>query len=534
MSGQVIECKSCGHLNDPGVQFCENCHAFLEWQGTRRSTDKPQSAVTVTLDGRPQQVVPGATAECRVRVRNEGTIVDEFRLEVVGGAAAWAKVDPPVLRLFPHSGDVARVTFSPPRSPSVSAGPTRYGVKVTSTVSPDAYTVENDLVDVAAFEDWSADLQPRSSRGEGAVSHAVRVQNRGNVPLQVAVSAQPGGDGIAIEGVPASLTVPPGEAAEAKLIVRPLQPAPPESERTHPFQAVVESLEGRRVTLDGAMVQRGRALRVEWYARLVPPSWRASGPVEHQVQVLNRGEEPITVGLHAQDPTGALAFQLSAPSLTVAPGAEAEAVLQVSPREALRRGAEQQRPFRVVATGPANQQTAMDGLLVQVKPGREVERTRGGWWRWGLAAVLLAILIGGGAAFALNRGGDTGGGGGGGGTPVHLSVLDEIGTSRCETAETVQVSIDGQDRGTLNVDNKGRTDATLKVTVNGAGSHDYQLTATGTFNVQGRTFQIHDGGSGKIDASDGSQFTVEVDEKVLPAGRCPAPGGKWPLLLRKQ
>jgi hypothetical protein len=537
MSGQAIECKSCGHLNDPGAQFCVSCHAFLEWQGTRRSADKAQSAVTVTLEGRPQQVVPGATAECRVRVRNEGTIVDEFRLEVVGGAAAWAKVDPPVLRLFPHSGDVARVTFSPPRTASVGAGPTRYGVKVSSTVSPDAYTVENDLVDVAAFEDWSAELRPKSSRGEAAVAHTVRVENRGNVPLQVAVSAQPGGDGVAVEGVPASLTVPPGQSAEARLTVRPTQAAAPQSERTHPFQAVVESLEGRRVTLDGAMVQSGRALRVEWYARLVPPSWRASGPVEHRVQVLNRGEEPITVGLQVQDPTDALAFQLSPPSLTVAPGAEAEATLEVAPREALRRGPEQQRPFRVVATGPANQQTAMDGLLVQVRPGKEVERAGGGWWRWALAAVLLAALIGGGVAFAASRIGDQGGGGGGGGggsTPVQASVTDEIGTSRCETAETVQVTIDGQDRGTLNVDNRGRTDATLKATLNGAGSHDYQLTATGTFNVQGRTFQIHDGGSGKIDVADGSRFTVEVDERVLPANRCPAPGGKWPLLLKKQ
>jgi hypothetical protein len=273
---------------------------------------------------------------------------------------------------------------------------------------------------------------------------------------------------------------------------------------------------------------------VEWYARLVPPSWRAAGTVEHRVQVLNRGEVPITVGLQPQDPTDALAFQLSAPSLTVAPGAEAEAVLQVIPRETLSRGPERQRPFRVVAMGPANQQTAMDGLLVQVRPGKERERKGGGgWWRWAVAALLLLALIGGGAAFAVTHSGGPGGEPGTV-TPVQLSVLDEIGTSRCETAETVQVTIDGQDRGTLNVDNKGRTDATLKATVNGAGSHDYQLTATGTFNVQGRTFQIHDGGSGKIDVADGSQFTVEVDDKVLPAGRCPAQGGKWPLLLRKQ
>jgi len=534
-SGPLIVCQKCGHQNPDGAQFCESCHAYLEWQGTPK-TERPQSsAVTVTLDGRSLQVVPGASVEVRVRIRNEGTIVDEFRLEVVGGAAPWAAVQPPVLRLFPHSGDVARITFTPPRKPDVVAGPTRYGIKVTSTVSPDAYTVENDLIDVGAYEDWSAELQPRSSRGEATGAHTVRVLNRGNVPLQVAVSAQPGGDGLAIEGVPASLTVAPGQSAEAPLTVRPAQPAPPEGERSHPFQAVVESLEGKRITLDGTMVQQGRALRVEWYARLVPPSWRAPGEVEHRVQVLNRGETPITVGLQAQDPAGALVFQLSAPSVTVAPGAEAEATLRVTPLETLKRGPERQRPFRILATGPANQQTAMDGLLVQVPPGREeAGERRGGWLRWVVVGVLLLALVGGGVAFAASRLGGGDGGGNNGATPIKVSVLDEIGTSRCETAETVRVTIDGKDLGTLAVDNRGRTDATIQATLSGAGSHDYSLQATGSFNVQGRTFQIRDGGSGKIDAADGDRFSVEVDERVLAAGKCPAPGGRWPLLLRKQ
>jgi hypothetical protein len=56
----------------------------------------------------------------------------------------------------------------------------------------------------------------------------------------------------------------------------------------------------------------------------------------------------------------------------------------------------------------------------------------------------------------------------------------------------------------------------------------------GTFSVQGRTFTLNDSSSGRVDLSDGARFAVEVDEKVLPAGRCPAQGGRWPLLLRKQ
>jgi len=94
------------------------------------------------------------------------------------------------MRLFPSTSEVARIVFAPPRSPEVAAGPVRYGVKVSSAVRPEVYTVENDLVDVAAYVEWSADLLPPRPRGAGAASVQVRVRNRGNAPLQVAVSAR--------------------------------------------------------------------------------------------------------------------------------------------------------------------------------------------------------------------------------------------------------------------------------------------------------------------------------------------------------
>jgi hypothetical protein len=523
----VIECQSCGHLNEDGVQFCDRCHAFLEWQGARR-TERPQSSVTAELDRTPLVVAPGEKAGCRVRVRNSGTIVDEFRLEVVGDAAAWSAIEPPVVRLFPNTSQAATITFSPPRSPAVGAGPTRYGVKVSSTVRPDVYTVENDLIDVGPYVDWSAELVPPRSRADVEAGHKARVHNRGNAPVQVVVSVRPADDELAFEGVPASLTVAPGQVADAALTVRPRRPAPPEQERSHPFQVVVESLEGRHVTLDGTMVQQGRPIRVEWYARLVPPSSRAAGSVDHRVQVINRGEAPLTVGIQAQDPSGALLLELSGQTLTVAPGDEAEAILRATPVERMSRGPERPRPFQVVVRGPASAQTVMDGLLVQVPPGRERQQGGGGGRRWAalLGVILAALVLGSVFLAARSCGGPTG-------PPTQISVLDEIGTSRCETFETVDVVIDGRDRGTLTVDNTGRTDATLQATVNGSGAHDYKLVATGKFDVQGHAFELQGGGSGTINVSGAANsFSVEVDDAVLAAGHCPAQGGNWPLLLR--
>jgi hypothetical protein len=528
----VIECRRCGHGNEDGAQFCANCQAFLEWQGTRPTAERPQSAIAADLDCASLQVVPGGRAECRARIRNTGKIIDELRLEVVGDAAGWAAVEPALMRLFPGTSEVARIVFSPPRAPQVTAGPTRYGLKVSSTVRPEVYTVENDLVDVGPYVDWSAELVPPHPSGEGTATVQVRVRNSGNAPLQVAVSGRSSDGTLAVDGAPGSLTVAPGQSSERSVQLRSLQPAPAGGERSHPFQAVVASLEGREVTLDGSLLQHGPAIRVEWYARLLPPSARAAGPSEHRVQVFNRGQAPLTVGIQALDPAGALELQLSVPSLTVPPGVEVEAMLRVTPVEGLARGPERQRPFQVVVTAD-DRRAVIEGLLLQVPPTPEPPLQRSGRrrWRWlALAALLLAGIAGTAIVMALSPFGI---GGRPSATPIQVSVLDEIGTSRCETSETVDVVIDGQRRGTLTVDSTGHADATRHATLSGAGSHDYQLKATGSFNVKGRRFQLHGGGGGSISVSDTAHsFSVEVDEKVLPLGQCPAEGGSWPLLLR--
>jgi len=93
--------------------------------------------------------------------------------------------------------------------------------------------------------------------------------------------------------------------------------------------------------------------------------------------------------------------------------------------------------------------------------------------------------------------------------------------------------IDGQRAGTLSVDSAGHADQTLQATVSGPGSHDYQLTSTGTFDAQGRKFQLH-GGWQRHDPGHGVRALVlgRGRRADLAANRCPAAGGQWPLLLR--
>ena len=47
-------------------------------------------AVIVKLPSEVAQVVPGAVATVPVTIRNTGTVVDQFAIEVLGDASAWA------------------------------------------------------------------------------------------------------------------------------------------------------------------------------------------------------------------------------------------------------------------------------------------------------------------------------------------------------------------------------------------------------------------------------------------------------------
>ena len=63
------------------------------------------------LGTRSLAVAPGAQASVEIRIRNNGTVVDQFTLQVLGDAAAWATAEPPVVSLFPGAEQTARITF---------------------------------------------------------------------------------------------------------------------------------------------------------------------------------------------------------------------------------------------------------------------------------------------------------------------------------------------------------------------------------------------------------------------------------------
>ena len=200
-------------------------------------------------------MVPGSQSTALVRVRNAGKVVDQFTLEVLGDAAAWSAVDPPTVSLFPGAEGTATVTFSPPRSPATRAGVLPFGLRVESKEDPAGSTVEEGTLEIAPFTSVSAEIVPRTSRGSTAATHDLALDNRGNVPLDAALTAVDADRLLDFEIRPPSLLVEPGAAVFAKVRVKPKRTFWRGPAVVRPFQLTVAAADASPVVLDGSILQ---------------------------------------------------------------------------------------------------------------------------------------------------------------------------------------------------------------------------------------------------------------------------------------
>lgn len=222
---------------------------------------------SVTLVTSAVAVEPGGRATVDLRVRNTGTVVDEFNLDVLGDSAGWATVEPPVLSLFPGAEGTATVVFQPPRVATTPAGIVPFGVRARSREDAAGSAVEEGTVDVGAFLAPFAELVPRTSRGSSSATHDLALDNRGNVRLSAEVEAMDADRLLRFDVKPPALVVEPGMAGFAKVKVSPAKRFWKGQPQGRPFQLFVRPEGGAPITLDGTMLQE--AILPPWFMKAV-------------------------------------------------------------------------------------------------------------------------------------------------------------------------------------------------------------------------------------------------------------------------
>lgn len=202
-------------------------------------------------------VQPGGEGVVDVRIRNTGTVVDQFAVNLVGQASAWARCDPPVISLFPNAEETVRIHFTPPRSSAVTAGMIPYGVRVTCQDDAEFSVVEEGSVQISGFSSIEARVVPRTSEGKRTATHRIEVTNTGNAVVDADVWASDPDQLLAIDVDPNHLSIQPGTTGVAKVKVAAVK-GPSRSARRIPFQVHVEG-GSVPVQVEGAFEQSAKS-----------------------------------------------------------------------------------------------------------------------------------------------------------------------------------------------------------------------------------------------------------------------------------
>lgn len=225
----------------------------------------------VSLDLDHVMVEPGGQASVTVTVRNPGTIVEGYQIEVVGeGVSQWADVLPPEVSVYPQQEATAVIVFSPPGGTGAPGGTWPFGIRVRSTEDADASAVAEGDLEIGKVFGLQAKLLPVNSSGRWNGRHVVQITNWGNAPVTLKLSATDADQALGFLIRPEVVELPLGGTATARLWAKTKSPtlrgtparipftvtgerqgAPPPQAPPTPYGATLD-----RPTVDGAFNQK--------------------------------------------------------------------------------------------------------------------------------------------------------------------------------------------------------------------------------------------------------------------------------------
>ncbi len=193
----------------------------------------------------------------RLRLRNTGDVVDEYRFEAVGPVAPWTSVEPRSLRLYPGTTGTVELTFAPPRSSDAVAGPNPYAVRITPTEHPEATTVPEGNLTITPFTEVRAELVPPTVKGRFRGRPRLAVDNLGNTRLTASVGGSDSGDQLSYEIRPGSVQIEPGRAAFVKATLKPRRIIWFGGKEQRPYTLSVLRSGADPLPVEGTYLQRG-------------------------------------------------------------------------------------------------------------------------------------------------------------------------------------------------------------------------------------------------------------------------------------
>lgn len=220
----------------------------------------------ITIGAELVRVRAGAETRVEVIITNPGQRVEGYRLEVLGTAAAWARVEPAEVSVYPQQTATAAVVVSPPDGASVAAGTYPLGVIARSTLETATSAVAESVVEIMGAAAVQATLVPINSSGRLGGQHRVELSNTGNTAADMQLSASDPDELLDFHVGPTRITVPPGGKSVVWLLAKPKKLALWGSATRKPFRVMSDASvagsssggagTGARVVVEGAFNQK--------------------------------------------------------------------------------------------------------------------------------------------------------------------------------------------------------------------------------------------------------------------------------------
>ena len=195
----------------------------------------------VRLETAQLSVEPGGQGRTLVTVRNLGTIVEGFRLEVLGeGVSEWAEVTPAEVQVLPRAGGHRGGGLLAAGRKHHRSGTFPFAVRAESVVDADTSSVAEGDLDIGRVFGLQSKITPVTSSGRWRGKHSLEITNWGNAPVRLNLAATDPDGRLAFLIGPETLDLPLGVTGHAQLRVRTLKPFLRGAQVRLPFQVLAQ------------------------------------------------------------------------------------------------------------------------------------------------------------------------------------------------------------------------------------------------------------------------------------------------------
>ena len=183
----------------------------------RRRAKSQANATLRLLPADPIDVKPGEPFTVQAIALNRTSLIDAFRLTVLGLDDTGADIEPELVTLLPDAEETVAVRITLPVD--YPAGPSELLLKLSSSTEASIFAVETLRLDVTSVARATMAIDPTSATGRRTGRFGLTLGNIGNTPMDIALSGSDNENHFAYRFDPPVLELPAGVTRSVQAVV---------------------------------------------------------------------------------------------------------------------------------------------------------------------------------------------------------------------------------------------------------------------------------------------------------------------------